>query len=114
MVPGWQGHWTLPGGGVEFGENPEQAMIREIEEETGLHVKATAIAGIDSHFNPADNYHGVRIVYHVEVTGGTLRHEIGGSTDLCQWHPLDRVGQMALADLVEAVVRWPWNPPHHE
>ena len=29
------GAWTLPGGGVEFGEHPEVTALRELEEETG-------------------------------------------------------------------------------
>jgi ADP-ribose pyrophosphatase YjhB (NUDIX family) len=31
-----QGHWTLPGGGLDFGEDPEHAVVREFAEETGL------------------------------------------------------------------------------
>ena len=36
------GAWTLPGGGVEFGEHPEHAAIRELTEETGLTGRITA------------------------------------------------------------------------
>ena len=46
-LPRWEGSWTLPGGGLEFGESPEAAMIREVEEETGLQVVARSIAGIE-------------------------------------------------------------------
>ena len=43
------GAWTLPGGGVDFGEHPDAAAIRELEEETGLDGEIEAIAGVFSH-----------------------------------------------------------------
>ena len=41
------GKWTLPGGAIEFGEAPEAAMAREVEEETGLRVVSAGLAGVD-------------------------------------------------------------------
>lgn len=35
----FKGYWALPGGGVNAGETSEQAVIREVEEETGLRVE---------------------------------------------------------------------------
>lgn len=35
----FKGYWALPGGRVNAGETVEQAVVREVEEETGLHVK---------------------------------------------------------------------------
>jgi mutator protein MutT len=37
-VPGLDGKWELPGGKIEFGETPEQAIVREIREELGITV----------------------------------------------------------------------------
>ncbi|HEY1120898.1 MAG TPA: GNAT family N-acetyltransferase [Haloferula sp.] len=101
QVPRWEGYWTLPGGGIEFGEEPAVAMVREVEEETGLQVRMTSLAGADSIHRTSEDedFHGIRIVYHVEVTGGTLTHETEGSTDCCEWHTLETARGLQLVDL---------------
>lgn len=38
--------WNLPGGGVEKGENPDEAVIREVKEETGLAVRIKDLIGV--------------------------------------------------------------------
>ena len=106
-VPRWEGYWTLPGGGLDFGESPEEAAIREVEEETGLRIEIKSLATIDTLYDTSgsEDFHGIRIVYHAEVIGGQLRHEASGSTDRCEWHPLHPTPDIPLVELAEVGIR---------
>ncbi len=103
QLPQHTGFWTLPGGGIEFGEHPADAMVREVQEETGLIVVSAGIAGVDSiTLDRAEiTYHSVRIVYFTHTLGGKLTNEIDGTTDLCGWHPMAEARSLPIVDLVE-------------
>lgn len=115
---GAAGRWTLPGGGMEHGEDPYDTVIREAEEETGYAVEPVALLGVDSirrryprKFGTHADFHGLRLVYEGRVTGGALRHEENGSTDLAAWHDLDTVGELPTVGLVEAGLNL-WTRAH--
>ncbi|MFE8937178.1 MULTISPECIES: NUDIX hydrolase [unclassified Streptomyces] len=111
--------WTLPGGGMDHGEEPARTMVREVEEETGYTAEPVALLGIDSvrrgwprRFASPGDFQGLRIVYEARITGGELRHETGGSTDLAAWHPLSAVPGLPRVELVDiALDLWRERPP---
>lgn len=102
--------WTLPGGGLESGEDPEDAARREVYEETGFHVELDGLLGIHSRVIPArdrvtsdatEPLHTLRIIYRARITAGRLRDEVNGSTDRADWFPLDAVPELQRVKLVE-------------
>ena len=105
------GMWTLPGGGIEFGEAPETAAVREVEEETGLVAEVTGAPEIlsDTGTWPRPDapipFHQVRFVYPMAVVGGEERVEVGGSTDAFGWFSAEEVAELPVVELVGLALR---------
>jgi 8-oxo-dGTP diphosphatase len=99
-----QGRWTLPGGGVEWGEHPDEALVREVHEETGFSVTEFSLIGINSRvFSATANHaglHAVRMLYDVPLNGEPRVVEVDGSVDAVRWLALDDVASANTVELV--------------
>lgn len=66
----YKNSWALPGGFVELGETLEQAIIREIEEETALKTEAIKLVGAYSDQKRDPRGHTISVAYLMKITGG--------------------------------------------
>jgi 8-oxo-dGTP diphosphatase len=104
--------WTLPGGGLDHGEDPRDAVVREVREETGLDAEVGETARVYSAHLPGVwrdgrrvDAHALRIVYDgwVAVDAPEPRVvEVDGSTSAAAWQPVSKVvdGMVPVAPLV--------------
>jgi ADP-ribose pyrophosphatase YjhB (NUDIX family) len=102
------GRWTLPGGGLDWGEGPEDGVRREVEEETGLRGgELGPVLGIYSRAyrrspaRPSHSVHTLGIIYRLTGLEGTLCDEVDGSTDTCAWFSVADARRLPLVPLVE-------------
>lgn len=63
--------WLPPGGGIEFGESMEQAVVREVKEETGLFIKPIRLLWVHEFIEPP--LHAIEYYFECDVTGGSLK-----------------------------------------
>jgi len=105
------GRWSIPGGLVCLGEPLEEAVVREIEEESGLRVRVLGLCGVIDRVIRADadavRYHYVIIDYVSVVEGGALR--AGSDAAEARWVPVDEIARYdvteGVADMVQRAVR---------
>ncbi|MCH7230622.1 NUDIX hydrolase [Glycomyces sp. L485] len=106
------GTWHLPGGGVDFGESPRAAVLREIYEETGQDARVGSLLNVTSFRHrraigpegyPLD-WHGVRAIYSAQVADPSAAQVVeaaGGSTSESRWFDADALADLPLSPAVE-------------
>ncbi|MGN9812045.1 NUDIX hydrolase [Micromonospora sp. BQ11] len=108
------GVWSLPGGGLRHAEHAAHAVVREVAEETGLTVAVTRLRSVIADVVPYADLgvalHTDRLVFDLTVTGGTLRDEADGTTDLARWLSPAEVGELPLLPFTAEALGLPVIP----
>lgn len=98
------GSWSLPGGRVEPGESDQQAVVREVAEETGLDVRVGDLVGCIEIPAPAGGVFDIRD-YSATVVGGMLR--AGDDAIEATWvYPQDLVTWDTPPGFIETLTQW--------
>src|SRR3954451_15735127 len=108
---GTPGVWSLPGGAVDHGEDPNHTVVRETAAETGLSVAVSGLRDVLADMRSLPHrgvtIHTDRLVYEVTVRGGTLCDRVGQPSDLGRWHTLAEAERLRLRPFTAAPLGLP-------
>ena len=106
--PPFQGYYGLPGGGMELGETVEEAVVREVAEETGLRVEISRFLGYANAIERDEagrvRYHYLILYFETRVCGGTL--QAADDAAAAEWVTPEEDRRRPLTDAVECCLAW--------
>jgi len=92
--PTMAGQLDLPGGIIDPGEEPGEAVIREIQEETGLSVGFSDLQLVYSGAETYKESYYVRLLYVVKLASRQPTIKLSFEHDLAKWHPLEKLASI--------------------
>jgi 8-oxo-dGTP diphosphatase len=114
----FKGAWSLPGGGLDFAEEPLQGMMREVKEETGIDLKSQQCELLDVvSFKTTwhdvgvapEDLHFVGVVYEATLNPDNLKElhfdGDGESSEIAQWFSKEELQAAKLSPIFEKLIR---------
>jgi ADP-ribose pyrophosphatase YjhB (NUDIX family) len=105
---GTPGVWSLPGGAVDHGEDPNHTVVRETAAETGLSVAVSGLRDVLADMRSLPHrgvtIHTDRLIYSVTIRGGTLVDRVGHPTDLARWYTPSEAQRLKLRPFAAAAL----------
>jgi 8-oxo-dGTP diphosphatase len=89
----FQGFYAFPGGFVEYKEPVEVAVLREVEEETGLKTRIQNLIGVYSAPDRDPRGHTISVIYELDITGGRVK--AGSDAKSIKWFNFDNLPELA-------------------
>lgn len=96
------GEWDIPGGSVEFSEDPQKALEREVDEESKLKVKIGKPVHIYSHVSNL-NRHQFQIIYECEYLSGEVKLN-PEEHDQAAWSTWEEMAQLPLIAFMQSFI----------
>jgi len=109
LVQHVEGRWQMPGGAVDPGERPADALVRECGEEADIEVRPVRVLGafggpeFRTTYSNGDEVGYVTTVYEVELVSGVPRPD-GDETLAVGWFGRDELGSLELHPAVRAIL----------
>lgn len=99
--PAYAGLFELPGGKVDFGEDPKAALLREAKEETGKEIESLQLYDVHSNVDSFDSHHQyIILTFLATIAGGQI--ELSDEHDKYTWQKLTEI---QLSEVTETTSR---------
>jgi len=96
-----RGKWEIPGGGVEYGEMREDAVVREIKEENDIDVEVLEELQTSDHFSPEEGLHWVTTSFICRYVGGEPKIMEPTKCEEIGWFSIEDAEKLDLSGISE-------------
>ena len=98
------GYYEMPGGKVEFGESTEDALLREVKEETSLRIKIIKPYSTFSYLSNNNQRHTIDIQFLTELTDNPDNIKLSSEHDEFKWIEKEEIDNYKISDQMKAAI----------